>query len=133
MKPKRIQRKRTKGWRLPPNTVCVSRPSKWGSPFRLFGRNEYLFCDASHRRTILTPWVIFDQDQDIVHNRATPEMAVAYYRRWVDGEFNEAGIVRPCPFTWDDVRRELRGKNLACWCRLDMACHGDPLLEAANA
>ena len=34
MKPKRIQRKRTKGWRMPPNTVYVGRPSKWGNPFK---------------------------------------------------------------------------------------------------
>jgi hypothetical protein len=27
MKPKRIQRKRTKGWKMPPNTVYVGRPS----------------------------------------------------------------------------------------------------------
>jgi hypothetical protein len=32
--PKRIQRRRTKGWRLPPNTVIVSRPTKWGNPYR---------------------------------------------------------------------------------------------------
>lgn len=31
--PKRIQRKRTKGWRMPPNTVYVGRPTKWGNPF----------------------------------------------------------------------------------------------------
>ena len=31
--PKRIQRKRTKGWRKPENTVNVCRPSKWGNPF----------------------------------------------------------------------------------------------------
>ena len=30
--PKRIQRKRTKGWRLPPNTVCVDRTSRYGNP-----------------------------------------------------------------------------------------------------
>jgi len=30
---KRIQRKRTKGWRMPPNTVYVGRPSKWGNPY----------------------------------------------------------------------------------------------------
>ena len=30
--PKRIQRKRTKGWRSPSNTVYVGRPSKWGNP-----------------------------------------------------------------------------------------------------
>jgi len=35
MKPKRIQRKRVKGWRMPPNTVYVGRPSKWGNPFKL--------------------------------------------------------------------------------------------------
>lgn len=31
--PKRIQRKRTKGWRMPPNTVYVGRPTRWGNPF----------------------------------------------------------------------------------------------------
>lgn len=34
-RPKRIQRKRTKGWKLPPNAVIVTRPTKWGNPFRL--------------------------------------------------------------------------------------------------
>lgn len=34
MKPIGIQLRRTKGWRLPPNTVVVSRPSKWGNPFK---------------------------------------------------------------------------------------------------
>lgn len=31
--PKRIQRKRTKGWRLPHGATCVTRPGKWGTPF----------------------------------------------------------------------------------------------------
>lgn len=31
--PKRIQRKRLKGWRMPPNTVYVGRPTKWGNPY----------------------------------------------------------------------------------------------------
>jgi hypothetical protein len=30
------------------------------------------------------------------------------------------------------ARRELRGKNLACWCALDTTCHADVLLELAN-
>ena len=34
-KPKRIQRKRTKGWRMPENAVYVGRPSKWGNPFKI--------------------------------------------------------------------------------------------------
>ena len=32
MTPVRIQRKRTKGWRMPPNTVYVGRGSRWGNP-----------------------------------------------------------------------------------------------------
>jgi hypothetical protein len=30
------------------------------------------------------------------------------------------------------AREQLRGKNLACWCRLDQPCHADVLLEIAN-
>ncbi|MCL2092991.1 MAG: DUF4326 domain-containing protein [Treponema sp.] len=33
MMPKRIQRKRTKGWRMPPDTIYVGRGSRWGNPF----------------------------------------------------------------------------------------------------
>ena len=32
----------------------------------------------------------------------------------------------------DDVRRELAGRDLACWCPLDEPCHADVLLEVAN-
>lgn len=31
--PIRIQRKRTKGWKMPDNTVYVGRPTKWGNPY----------------------------------------------------------------------------------------------------
>lgn len=33
LKPRRYQRKRTKGFRLPHGTTCVTRPGKWGNPF----------------------------------------------------------------------------------------------------
>jgi Domain of unknown function (DUF4326) len=36
------------------------------------------------------------------------------------------------PFTVEDVRRELRGHPLGCWCPLDEPCHVDVLLEIAN-
>lgn len=32
--PIRIQRKRTKGWKMPENTVYVGRPTEWGNPFK---------------------------------------------------------------------------------------------------
>lgn len=31
--PKRIQRQRTKGWRMPAGAVYVGRPTKWGNPY----------------------------------------------------------------------------------------------------
>jgi hypothetical protein len=30
------------------------------------------------------------------------------------------------------ARRDLTGKDLACWCPLDQPCHADTLLELAN-
>jgi hypothetical protein len=35
MTPVRVQRKRTKGWRMPENTVYVGRGTPWGNPFRV--------------------------------------------------------------------------------------------------
>lgn len=34
MSPQRIQRKRTRGWRMPAGVVYVGRPTKWGNPHR---------------------------------------------------------------------------------------------------
>jgi hypothetical protein len=34
--------------------------------------------------------------------------------------------------TVEDVKRELRGRDVACYCSLTEACHGDVLLEIAN-
>ncbi|MEF2979079.1 DUF4326 domain-containing protein [Subtercola sp. YIM 133946] len=33
----------------------------------------------------------------------------------------------------EEIRRDLAGKNLACWCPLDQPCHADVLLEIANS
>ena len=35
--------------------------------------------------------------------------------------------------TVDDVVAELRGRDLACWCRPGAICHAEVLLEIANA
>lgn len=36
------------------------------------------------------------------------------------------------PYTAQIVRKELAGKNLACWCATGEPCHADVLLELAN-
>lgn len=32
--PQRIQRKRSKGWTMPPGAIYVGRPTKYGNPYR---------------------------------------------------------------------------------------------------
>jgi hypothetical protein len=41
MMPERIQRKRTKGWKMPPNTVYVGRGSMWGNPYRVLNEEGF--------------------------------------------------------------------------------------------
>lgn len=53
--PRRLQQKRTKGWRKPAGAVVISRPSKWGNPFRI---------DADHDRPAVVrmfrEWILSD-------------------------------------------------------------------------
>ena len=113
-KPIRVQLSRAKGWRMPPNTVKVDRSTKWGNPFTI--------------------------PLAIESGYATRETAQAFvvecFRDWLGS--NQQGR-----YWWQgpesDRRRafftehitDLRGKNLACWCK-DSPCHADVLLELAN-
>ena len=51
--------------------------------------------------------------------------AVAMFREWLEA----TGAGRELAAA---ARAELRGKNLACWCRPGDACHADVLLQVAN-
>ena len=57
--------------------------------------------------------------------------AVARHGRWMRGEL--AAPDGRAPPAADEIRRELRGRNLACWCALDGPCHANLLLAIANA
>lgn len=104
----RIQRKRTKGWRKPANTVIVSRPGVWGNPFRVddLGAEEAV---KRYRECILNnamAYYYFDEIQATL-------------------EFNR--------FKWiSENLGQLRGKNLACFCSLSNCCHADVLIELSN-
>lgn len=145
----RIQRRRTKGWRLPENTVYVGRPSKWGNPFRLNTTHglarepgiehpdqpweyEGRISAAGNRHDFHHP----DGRITVVHVRyMTPSEVVECYRAYIigDGRWPVDWCRKPTDLT------ELRGKNLACWCPLEdeqgnrVPCHADVLLELANA
>ena len=44
--PERIKLSRAKGWRMPPNTVKVTRPGKWGNPFKAGMFRDFSAADA---------------------------------------------------------------------------------------
>lgn len=128
MKAKRIQRKRIKGWKKPKNSIIVDRTSKWGNPFKLEG--DMIYCDASHRRKILSPWVCFNEH---LYSKEDGIMQVIdLYKNWVTGSMDDGQIVRPPLFTIEDIKDELRGKDLICFCPINTPCHADILLEIAN-
>jgi len=103
-KPKRIQRKRTKGWKMPDGAVYVGRPTEWGNPFRVDSCESREVAVANYRRWIEA------RDADL---RRTG-------KKFFDGPYSVT------------VRMSLRDKDLACWCPLDQPCHADVLLEIAN-
>jgi uncharacterized protein DUF4326 len=113
--PTRIQRRRTKGWRLTRAAdpirggVIVSRPSRYGNPCKVGLMQEMGYED--------------------------PHAAAAdNFRIWLAGSRSDA------PTDEADQQRErilaglpaLRGKDLACTCRPDQTCHADELLHRAN-
>ena len=112
MKPIRVQLSRKKGWRVPANTAVVARGPgrKWGNPFKV---GEPLV-DPHGLAPGSTP----------LHD-LTQEDAVALFRRWL-AETEEGRAIAK------EAKIELRGKNLACWCRPDQVCHADVWLEVAN-
>jgi hypothetical protein len=108
--PKRIQRKRTKGWRMPVGAIYVGRPTRWGNPFIVSSLAAMeAYADWRKNVDLWTKWPCVDA--------AT---AIEAYREMKARYFTAAELTA------------LRGKDLACFCRLDQPCHADVLLELAN-
>jgi hypothetical protein len=102
---RRIQRQRTKGWRMPEGAVYVGRPSRWGNPWREGAPHP------DHGRPM------------------TRTETIDVYRGWVAQSFADwwGGLVLRTA-----IDNDLRGHDLACWCPLDAPCHADVLLELAS-
>lgn len=105
--PMRVQLSRAKGWRMPPNTVKVDRTTKWGNPF-IVGKHDTQERCALHFSRLLAGWICLSEGPGVSPQAAYRAMAAKDYR-------------------------ELRGKNLACWCRKGTPCHADTLLKFVNA
>jgi hypothetical protein len=106
VQPIRVQLSRAKGWRMPPNTVVVARPGKWGNPYKVTTAYSDEYCTIP---------------------AIDAAAAVDLHRQWLTGLL--AGALG------DSTREallELYGRNLACWCKIGEPCHADTLLELAN-
>ncbi|MDI7864338.1 DUF4326 domain-containing protein [Rhizobiaceae bacterium n13] len=113
-KPIRLRLSRARGFNLQAasstanglEAVHVGRPGPWGNPFVVGKHGDAAYCVDLYKALL-------------------------------------AGLLRDCPdpdiealertrrFVADNLG-ELRGKNLACWCRPGAPCHADVLLELAN-
>lgn len=150
--PLRIQRKRSKGWKMPEGAVYVGRPTKWGNPFA--------HDDPAYAVKAFTLYL-----REALHMRGRP-FGWHCPSKWIGREDLPAEVLigeaysegrnngRDLPLLWRTCRDfsrpltmhqmpdmlavnrrsiiELRGKLLACWCPLDRPCHADVLAELAN-
>lgn len=106
--PERIQLRRTRGWRMPEGSIKVDRTTKWGNPFKPTD-----ICVSPSK----------------VHRQGEPigvAGAVGAFRTLMRTN------LRKEPEKTRALLDQLRGKNLACWCRVGDPCHGDVLLKMAN-
>lgn len=107
--PKRIQRSRAKGSRIPAGAVSVTRPGRWGNPFEI-------------GRTTPANWPVHGgvYVRDQAH-------AVELFR----------DLLAVSPAHVAEASEVLAGRDLACWCPLPAEgepdiCHAAVWLEAVN-
>lgn len=152
MSPQRIQRKRTKGSKQPADVVYVGRPSRWGNPF---GFKTYTGLarvpaalgegDWEYEGRISADGARHDYHHPggrttIHHVRfMTRAECVETYERMLTGDLTPSmqsaapgGKFVRNQVTVDDIRVELAGRDLSCWCPLDEPCHADVLLRISN-
>jgi hypothetical protein len=104
--PRRIQRRRAKGWRLPEGAVIVDRSTPWGNPF-VAGRDGTSVEVVDLYRYLLVGLVCASHGPSVDEQMAARRHVVAHLE-------------------------EIRGRDLACWCRPGAPCHADVLLDLAN-
>lgn len=105
---------------MPEGAVYVGRPTKWGNPWVVHVHT--LRCSPMH--ALCPVWVADDRAD-----------ATRKYRHDLVYPMHHGPRVPDL----DDIRTELRGRDLVCWCPLTdqrgnpFPCHADVLLELANA
>jgi hypothetical protein len=116
-KPIRVQRKRTKGYKMPPDTVSVTRPGWWGNPFVIGGHYK-----LGTPGTAMTYIRAYEWEPGYTTLK-TKEECIEWYEKYLELS----------PTMTKRIKEELRDKNVACFCPLDQPCYGDIILRIANS
>jgi hypothetical protein len=114
--PERLTLSRRKGWRLPEGALSVARPTIWGNPFTVAALQT-------------TGW------QD-VRPEVLAGVCAEAFRDWLAFEdlyWSGDAAMRGRREMILSRLPELRGRDLACWCKPGCPCHAEVLLELANA
>lgn len=124
--PKRVQISRAKGWRMPPNTVKVTRPGPWGNPFAAV-KGRVCGGPPPDGPGWREAWfVIRYEHMQFKSKEEASSLAVRLFNAWIESPNPEQRkLLTAAQFA-------LRGKNLACWCKPGAPCHADALLRLAN-
>lgn len=120
--PKRIQRRRTKGWKMPPDTIVVDRATPFGNPFPISRGTQTTMGVTTPVYQIGTwdgPAMWFKDTK-----QEAAKISVEAFRAWLTHAPQAQLLAK--------VKIALRGKDLACWCPVDQPCHADVLLDLAN-
>lgn len=145
-KPVRIQLSRKKGFNLQAHSLSVNglpavncaRPGPYGNPFD-FRKSEYCWlalgygCKGDRLGRQKASVMAFREWIDPGKGKRT----IKYERRFsIEGggktfSYGPEIDVGPAP-PLEDVKRDLAGRNLACWCKPGEPCHAVVLLELAN-
>lgn len=119
----RIQRKRTAGWRMPPNTKCITRPGKWGNPFKVIKHEANYYRVSVNVKNHLDKWaltaILIQSGPDGFKTKSEASAHAAmlfgramdiFYRNYPLSDFD--GI-----------------EHIACFCKEGDPCHGDEIIK----
>lgn len=95
---------------MPPNTVYVGRPTVWGNMF--------------------SQWTVEKEWRELDKHGVRYSSAKGWRVRCVE-MYRVELLTRQMadPIAFEKWLEPLRGKDLACWCKLEDECHADVLLE----
>lgn len=97
---------------MPTNTVSVARPGPFGNPFIVGQRQSGTGTYAE-----------------------TPAEAVGLFKNWAEFALSTGmndSCLADCVVRFRKNFHRLKGKNLACFCKVGDPCHGDVLLAICN-